>query len=832
MRILFLLLISFSSYGQAYLFLGLNRQREAQGSVPADQTVTVLVDDASGPGSEKITYTGTWGVGWAKSTFYQGTQSVSTTTNSYYEYTDNFTAIEIWTEKFPSHGIAAVSIDGGAETTYDAYAAAEEDVQLMWSSGTLTPGIHTLRVRVTGTANAGNTSGDEYVVLDFLKVTKPADAPVDPGDDDANWWVDQSVSSSGNGLTLATAFKTIDEAANVAAPGDVVVIKAGTYRETITTNNSGTSGNPIVFRGATGETVIISGLNTLSTSWSSYSGNIYRTAASLPRTGHNTSTSLTALNSNTYLMANQIFHDGNMKFEASTRAINTVDDLFDKTKWKALTVANFPATSATDALWSGKSLTGATAVIQGWFASGSRTVTSQSGNTANFSAYSDNSSLGNQYRRWVYFSNDLDLLDAAQEWHYDGTYLYYWQTGGGSPTGTFEYKVRNWGFDLRDRSYITIEDLTFKGCEPVTGNDNTNFVTVDNIRATYTNHNVRHDSKRWQEVGMTMQMGLKLTGNGCILRNSEISYTSDQAVWIGRNGRVENNKIHHIGYDGGWAAGVDIWGEGTAATPIDNVVITRNRISYTSRSSVSLGYGFEEFFHRQFRNMEISYNDFSQFCLFSDDGGAIYTWGYRDHTGSRVHHNWFHDSGFKNNPLNLPASGRLDGIQVGFYTDQGAGPFTVDHNVFWNISENFTGDAADVYTQPTFSGGAGGFRNNGGSKFYNNTWDSDSPWTGKSNPNNSPPEVFTNNIFKKDWNFFPSSTIVLTGTTNIYNSSPAPLFNGGSLATPEIYFGLQSGSPAVNRGTAITGITDGSIGNPDSGAYERGVTPWVPGPDW
>jgi hypothetical protein len=529
-----------------------------------------------------------------------------------------------------------------------------------------------------------------------------------------------------------------------------------------------------------------------------------------------------------------------MQFEASTRNLTTINDLFDKYKWKALSAANFPSTSATDAIFSGKSLAGATAVIQGWFAVDSRTVSSQSSNTITFPGYSDNTSGGQQYRRWIYVSNDLDLLDQAMEWHYDGTYLYLWQTGGGTPTGTIEFKARNWGFDLRGRSYITIEDISFKGCEPVTGNDQTNFITVDNIRSTYANHSVAHQTYRWQGVGMTRQMGLKLTGTNNILRDSEISYSSSQGVWIGANGRVENCYIHHIGYDGGWGAGIDLWGE----DQVNNITITRNTISHTSRSSVSLGYAFTEFTNLRTLNLTISYNDFSEWCLFSDDGGALYTWGFRDHTGSTVHHNWFHDAGFVLNPLNLPVPGRLDGIAVAFYTDQGGGPFTVHHNVFWNNVEipvsgspsytnGWDSDAADVYTQPTFQGGAGGYRNNGGSKFYNNTFWSNAPWTGKSNPNNTPPEPFRNNIMRRTWNFFPASSPDLGGEgSNIYNNAVNPLFNGGSLATPEIYFGLQSGSPAVNTGISISGITTDAVGTPDKGAYERTVTPWVPGHDW
>ena len=43
-------------------------------------------------------------------------------------------------------------------------------------------------------------------------------------------------------------------------------------------------------------------------------------------------------------------------------------------------------------------------------------------------------------------------------------------------------------------------------------------------------------------------------------------------------------------------------------------------------------------------------------------------------------------------------------------------------------------------------------------------------------------------------------------------------------------FHLQAGSPAIDAGRQIPGITDGFAGNaPDIGAYEFGVTPWTAG---
>ncbi len=55
------------------------------------------------------------------------------------------------------HGIAAVSVDGGAETMVDLYRATRAEQQAGYVSPVLAAGSHTVRVRVTGTRSAAAT---------------------------------------------------------------------------------------------------------------------------------------------------------------------------------------------------------------------------------------------------------------------------------------------------------------------------------------------------------------------------------------------------------------------------------------------------------------------------------------------------------------------------------------------------------------------------------------------------------------------------------------------------------------------------------------------------
>ncbi|PGO80530.1 carbohydrate-binding cenc domain protein, partial [Bacillus cereus] len=89
------------------------------------------------------------------------------------------------------------------------------------------------------------------------------------------YYVSTTGNDSNDGTSLSTPFQTIQHAASVASAGDTVYIRGGTYRESVTPVNSGTSGNPITYQNYNDETAIISG-NDVVTGWSLDSGNIYK----------------------------------------------------------------------------------------------------------------------------------------------------------------------------------------------------------------------------------------------------------------------------------------------------------------------------------------------------------------------------------------------------------------------------------------------------------------------------------------------------------------------------------------------------------------------------
>jgi gliding motility-associated-like protein len=615
-----------------------------------------------------------------------------------------------------------------------------------------------------------------------------------------DYFVGGTGASDNNPGTAAQPFATIQKAASVAVAGDVVKIRSGTYRETIVVANSGSPGNPITFQPDQGATVVISGLNVMDNNgWTVHSGNIFKKTITLPVNGFNTST--TRIENNTTIYANQIFREGEMMFQARWPKINTFADLFDRNKFRQ---------QSDIAVWEpgylqdnglplpAPGLVGATLVSNGWFITEARTITSHTGNQLTHANIWNNTTHGKWSRKRYYLTGKLALLTTAKEWHYENGTLYFWQPGGGTPSGTIEYKARNWGFDIRGKANITIAGLTFKGCDPAVGNSSSANTVIDNIRASYMNHHVRHDVVEWQGVGMSKIFGIKLLGANSVIKNSELHSSGSAGVWLGPNCRAENNLMHDIGYVGYFAHPISLWGRDGGQ------VITRNTIYRTGRSCFDFGWNF----NGQHLNVELSYNDFSQWGLVSGDLGATYAWGQCNLTGLNYHHNWIHDG--------ASPTGPDMGVQVGIYFDQASGPGTVHHNVTWNCVD---ADAYHEVINPER-------QSNTIINFYNNTFAT----TGSAVSSyrtyvTTPHDVQRNNIYRLPIvvNWGASAGNVASSLLHTTN----PLFvgaGGGGLN-----YRLQAGSPAINAGAVIPGITDGSVGAPDIGAYEYGGEAWVPG---
>ncbi|MBL8956223.1 MAG: right-handed parallel beta-helix repeat-containing protein [Myxococcaceae bacterium] len=629
------------------------------------------------------------------------------------------------------------------------------------------------------TATAEAPPSRETVAVEPTLVIEPVPEPL------PSIYVGGPNASDMNAGTPQAPLATLQRAASLAMPGDTVRIRAGVYRETVVPARSGELGKPITFVPDGDAEVTVSGADEVTTAWSVYQGNIWQTTVQLPVNGWQDQPT-----TNTTLMANQVFVNGKAMVEARWPNLPDADDLIDRrnfrdaalAQWSANGTLNDPGLPNIPGGWVGGMVR-----TQGWYLSLTARITGHTGTQVQVPsnpAFSD-AKLHKHY----YLFGRLGALDVEKEWHYDGTRLYLWAPGGGQPAKV-EVKRRNLAFDLSGRSFITVKGVQVFAASIVTTPASRN-VTLDGIRAKYINHNATLPAGNllYAHAGST---GIQLLGPGSIIENSTVEYGSSQGIVLGSSTTARNNLVHDIDYEGTFAAGI------FPVNGTSDQKILWNTVYRVGRSSINL---------QNSQRVEIAYNDLYDFGMLNLDVGAIYSGGQADLTGTRIHHNWVHDS------KALPEG---EGIQTGLFLNSGSGPVTFDHNVMWNNS------VADVYDQQNVPQ-----RNAGSSRFYNNTF-ATRAMRGYSYVTyvNTPADIQRNNIYRDE--------IVLNwgqGTGDIQSSlleGVNPQFVGTGMGG--LQYRVASGSPAINAGTVLAGFTDGFVGSaPDIGAYEAGGVEWVPG---
>ncbi|MBO9610494.1 MAG: carbohydrate-binding cenc domain protein, partial [Paenibacillaceae bacterium] len=351
--------------------------------------------------------------------------------------------------------------------------------------------------------------------------------------------------TTGNG-TIGNPWRTIQKAASLMAAGDTCIIRAGTYRETVTPANSGTAGNPITFKAYTGETVTINGTDPVTSGWTAYSGSIYRTSINMPMGEYN-----------------QVFVDNSMQLWAQwpndsdgdpfTLEIKRADSGSDPSH-----LVDADLTQADD-YWNGAKL---------YFAGGSQWFW-QSATVTDFEAATDKLTFagdapylsGASYldlggNNPYYLAGKLSLLDTAKEWYYDSAnqYLYLWIGGGGSPAShTVEVKKRNLAFDLQGKSYIAIQDVSLFAA--AINGQGASHTTVKHITAKYLNHSSNINLGDDAFISNSKGLGINFIGDDNEIRDSDLEYSGFSSIYTrGKNNRIVNNYVKKSTYHG-WRGG-------------------------------------------------------------------------------------------------------------------------------------------------------------------------------------------------------------------------------------------------------------------------------------
>jgi hypothetical protein len=458
--------------------------------------------------------------------------------------------------------------------------------------------------------------------------------------------------SDSNPGTAAQPFRTIQRCASVAASGDTCVIRAGTYRETIIPNSG------VTFRPDTNATVTVSGADPL-TGWTQDSGSIYRANVAL----------------NSSLKANQVFVNDTMVFLARwpNMPVNASPmDIQWATAGPGSGASAIYDSSLPNINWSG-------AIVHVWggtnpFTHQTGSVTSSSAGQVNLttSAWSNCPGLCAIPGARYYLSGVRAALDTAGEWFYDTSAqrLYLWAPGGGSP-GNVTVKQREWAFDLRGRSNVTIQGIQLFAAGIITDGASQNNL-IEGISARYLSH---FDTFGTSFKLHTTDTGIVLNGSGNIVRNSTLAYSAGNGVGVvGDGNTVTNNLIYDAGYGGTYATAVLV------APNRSNVTITYNTIYRTARDGISLDYDDVRGGDIQ-KNHTIAYNRVYSYGLWTNDVAGIYACCHLDASGTKIHHNWVYHYGVA--PGALPWGSRESAWAAGIYTDNGSGGFAIFQNVLW-----------------------------------------------------------------------------------------------------------------------------------------------------
>jgi Right handed beta helix region len=278
--------------------------------------------------------------------------------------------------------------------------------------------------------------------------------------------------------TIGSPYQTIQKAFNVAAAGDIIHVRGGTYRETVTLiGKSGSAGNPITLRNYAGEPVVISGLDAPALTWAS--------------------TTLRGVTAPVYVATyagaafDQMFFNGKPLLEARwpnvPRDPNGDWDFYSPSVWAAVNASGNTygtmvdsdlATASGPAGWN-RSISGVRAVlnVDHQYTTWTRRVSSHVAGTGTFnyptnlgstvSLPDETGSAASYNDDRYYLVGEKEFLDAPGEWYFDAAsrLLYLCPPGGVNPnTAVVEIKSRNTSFAADQNSkYLTVEGITFFG---------------------------------------------------------------------------------------------------------------------------------------------------------------------------------------------------------------------------------------------------------------------------------------------------------------------------------------------------------------------------------
>jgi hypothetical protein len=642
-----------------------------------------------------------------------------------------------------------------------------------------------------------------------------------------------------NAGTLNAPFRTIQHAASVARAGDSVIIRGGTYRETIVPQNSGTAVTPITFQAAPGETVTLCGTTSVPTnSW--------------VRVG-TTNTWYTTWPGN-YTSSNnqsdQVFVDGKMinlarwpqeaNNNLSLPRQATIDSIVSSTNTgKKAPGPQYPIQriTFTDAEWDQPN--GRWNGAKVWLNTGGRdtrglTDEVQDGNgqtgivistdltrkqltvevdaTAALStALPQHFQLGNGSYYYLFDPPSVNgLLYKGEFWRDRISNRLYLQTpDGSSPSNhVVEVKQRDYAFNLSNKSYITVKGLNIFAASITTdiaagngqGNGGNregsialaNHITLDGLKIKYVSHFT--DQTGNIQTQWSQSSGIILSGSDNLIQNSEIAWSAGSGlVMIGKGNKALHNVIHDTNYAATDGGAVSL-GRTTKTVSLDEEV-GYNTIYNTGIDGIDFSALKNSSGSQSVIQSRIHHNTIYNTVLQSADSGAIKAYA-SDGGWTRIDHNIIYNTG----GANLAHKYTFFGIYLDY--PQSKGEYIIDHNVVYNTPININ--------------------INGGKNvaIYNNTLIA-RPEIGRApiSANGTLQNVKIHNLLTNRRLPFDAGSVTLSNNIFDATESIAWFVDATNSDLARRNYRLTAGAVrAINQGANVTPFNDATL--PDIGAYE------------
>lgn len=503
--------------------------------------------------------------------------------------------------------------------------------------------------------------------------------------------------------TIDAPFRTLEKAGQIAKAGDTVIIREGTYRETLKPQNDGTTVNPITFRAADGEKVTISAAEVIDNFVDNGDG-----------------VAIAKIDWDLGLGRNQVFYNNECVIEA--RYPNTpgiamsengekLSDLFP-VRGDFLVLDDDEDTVVSSTLLNQKEKDywkGAVYVSMhgyGWTLASAVVESSEEGklHLTNKSARWWYSPKTQNKADWGYISGHINAMDLPGEWvMQSGALMIIPPEGETAETLSVDVKKRQQTIDLRDRKYIRVEGInTIGGTACLTESE---MCTLNRMNMKYISHFTWCDDYREGHIEgytpeatregksqlLTGEAGIHLSGTDNRIINSVVDHSAGAGIIsTGTYTYIENNIVSNCGYMGNYISGITLYRE--ASKPLTtlnggegvyyNTVYNCGRSCFVVQTPESDGRTGEITYRNRIARIphEAAYNDFHDGILFSLDTGITYEYCTNASTERRMaelHHNMIYYTLPETNPYSM-----------GLYHDGGATGIDTYNNVIFTTEKD------------------------------------------------------------------------------------------------------------------------------------------------